>query len=107
MEQKQELPKVVVEAQAAGKTILVLTGDDGRTYYFLKPGGKDIERFIATAVKGRAALAARNLVLEMALSPNSAEVAKEFEETPGRMVALNNALQAAVGMNEEFNAKKL
>lgn len=104
---ENKLPQAVVDAQAAGKTVLVLTGDDDRTYYFQKPGKKDIERFIATAVKGKAAMAAKNLVLEMAISPSSAEVAAEFEETPGRMVALNNALQAAVGMNEEFNAKKL
>lgn len=101
------LPAAVTEAQTAGKAVLELTGDDDRKYYFLKPGKKDIERFIATATKGKAALAAKNLVLEMALSPNADEIGREYEENPGRMVALNNALQAAVGMNEDFVTKKL
>lgn len=102
-----ELPQAVIDAKTAGKTVLVLTGDDDKPYYFTKPGKRDIERFIGTAVKGKAALAAKNLVLEMAISPSSTDLAAEYEESPGRMVALNNALQAAVGMNEEFTAKKL
>lgn len=101
------LPQAVQDAQAAGKTVLQLTGDDDRKYYFKKPGKNDIERFIGTATKGKAALAAKNLVLEMALSPTSDELLREYEEQPGRMVALNNALQASVGMNEDFITKKL
>jgi hypothetical protein len=104
---KKTLPQAVIDAQQAGKTVLELTGDDDRVYYFTKPGKKDIERFIATATKGKAALAAKNLVLEMAIAPTADELAKDYEENPGRMVALNNALQSAVGMNEEFTAKKL
>ncbi|OHD25780.1 MAG: hypothetical protein A2Y38_21415 [Spirochaetes bacterium GWB1_59_5] len=101
------LPKAVTEAQTAGKTILELTGDDDQKYYFEKPGSKDIERFIATATKGKATQAVRNLVIEKAISPTGEELANEFKENPGRMVALNSALQAAVGMNEDFTAKKL
>jgi len=101
------LPQAVQDAQTAGKTVLELIGDEERKYYFAKPGKKDIERFIGTATKGKAAMAARNLVIEMAIYPTGDELTREFEEKPGRMVALNNALQASVGMNEEFTAKKL
>jgi hypothetical protein len=104
---KKTLPQAVTDAQAAGKTILELTGDDDQKYYFEKPGSKDIERFIATATKGKATQAVRNLVIEKAIHPSGEELASEFRENPGRMVALNSALQAAVGMNEDFTAKKL
>ena len=43
----------------------------------------------------------------MALAPSGDDLAVEFRENPGRMVALNSALQAAVGMNEDFAVKKL
>jgi hypothetical protein len=101
------LPKAVVEAQAKGITILELTGDDENKSYFQKPGTADINRFIATATKGKAAQASRNLVIEMAIHPSGEEWAKEFQENPGRMVAINNALQGAVGMNEDYTTKKL
>ncbi len=101
------LPKAVTEAQAAGKIILELTGDDDQKYYFEKPGSKDIERFIATATKGKATQAVKQLVTEKAISPSGEELALEFKEKPGRMVALNTALQGAVGMNEDYAAKKL
>jgi hypothetical protein len=101
------LPAAVTAAQTAGKTVLELTGDNEDKYYFVKPGAKDIERFIATATKGKATQAVRNLVIEMALAPTGEELATEFKENPGRMVALNSALQASVGMNEDFTAKKL
>lgn len=101
------MPKAVTDAQTAGKTILELTGDDERKYYFEKPGSTDINLFIATATKGKAANAARNLVISKAVSPSAEELAKEFDENPGRMVALNSALQASVGMNEDFTTKKL
>jgi hypothetical protein len=101
------LPQEVLDAQAAGRPVLELTGDDDQKYYFEKPGAKDIERFIATATKGKATLAVKNLVLEKAIYPTSEQLAIEFRENPGRMVPLNSALQASVGMNEEFTAKKL
>lgn len=104
----KEIPKAVKDVQEKGIAVLELTGDDeDRKYYFKKPGKMDIEKFIATATKGKAARAAKNLVLEMAIHPTSEELTREYEENPGRMVALNNALQASVGMNEEFAAKKL
>ena len=101
------LPKAVTEAQAKGMTVLELTGDNDEKCYFQKPGTADINRFIATATKGKAAQAARNLVIEMAISPTGEEWSNEFKENPGRMVAINNALQGAVGMNEDFATKKL
>lgn len=101
------LPKAVTEAQAAGKTILTLTGDNDEKYYFEKPSAKDIERFIATATKGKAFQAVRNLVIEKAIAPSGDELVTEFAENPGRIVALNSALQSAVGMNEDFTTKKL
>lgn len=101
------LPQAVLAAQTAGKTVLELTGDNEEKYYFEKPGAKDIERFIATATKGKAVQAVRNMVTEKAIHPTGEELAQEFKENPGRMVALNSALQASVGMNEDFTAKKL
>jgi len=101
------LPQAVIAAQAAGRTVLELTGDDEQKYYFEKPGAKDIERFIATATKGKPVQAVRNLVIEKAIHPAGDALTDEFRENPGRMVALNSALQAAVGMNEDFTAKKL
>lgn len=101
-----KLPQAVIDAQKAGKEILELTGEE-KTYYFIKPGKKDMERFIATAAKGKIAQAAQNLVLEMAIAPTGEELKVEFEQTPGRMVALNNALQTAIGLNEDFATKKL
>jgi hypothetical protein len=102
-----DLPQAVQEAKAAGKTVLMLTGEDDRQLFFEKPGAKDIERFISTANKGKATQAVKNLVLEMAIHPPCDELAAEFRENPGRMVALNSALQASVGMNEDFVVKKL
>ncbi|MDD5106042.1 MAG: hypothetical protein PHC49_10545 [Desulfuromonadaceae bacterium] len=101
------LPKSVIDAQSKGITVLELTGDNEEKYYFQKPGTADINRFIATATKGKAAQAARNLVIEMAIAPTSEELSAEFQAQPGRMVALNSALQGAVGMNEDFATKKL
>jgi len=101
------LPQAVQDAQKAGKTVLELTGDDDKKYYFVKPGTKDIERFIATATKGKAFSAVKTLVLEKALSPSADELSREYEENPGKMVALNDALQSAVGMREDFAVKKL
>lgn len=101
------LPAAVEAAKTAGKTILELTGDDDQKYYFEKPNSKDIERFIATATKGKAAMACKNLVIEKAIHPSGDELSAEFKENPGRMVALNSALQASVGMNEDFATKKL
>lgn len=103
----QVLPQAVTDAMAAGQTILELTGEDDKKYYFEKPTAKDIERFIATATKGKATQAVKNLVTEKAVAPTGAELAAEFAENPGSMVAISSALQASVGMNEEFTAKKL
>lgn len=102
----EKLPKAVSEAKDAGNEILELTGED-KTYYFTQPGKKDMERFLGTAAKGKLAMAAQNLVMEKALCPSAEELKLEFEAMPGRMVALNNALQTAIGLNEEFGVKKL
>jgi hypothetical protein len=102
----EKLPKVVIEAKEAGKEILELSGEE-KIYYFEKPGKKDMERFLASAAKGKLAMAAQNLVMEKALVPSAEELKAEFEAMPGRMVALNNALQTAIGLNEEFGVKKL
>uniref|UniRef100_C6E6Q3 DUF6848 domain-containing protein n=1 Tax=Geobacter sp. (strain M21) TaxID=443144 RepID=C6E6Q3_GEOSM len=101
------LPKEVTEAQEKGITVLQLEGENGELYYFGKPGREDMNRYIATAAKGKPAQAVRNLVIDKAIYPPGPELAKQFEENPGRMVALNSALQGEVGMNEEFTAKKL
>ena len=101
------LPQAVIDAQASGKTVLELTGDNDDKYYFEKPGREDISRFITTATKGKAVQACRNLVIDKAIAPTGEELTNEFKDNPGRLVALNSALQAAVGMNEDFAVKKL
>ncbi len=104
---KVVLPQPVIDAQTAGKTILELTGENEEKYYFEKPGRADIDRFISTATKGKATQAVKNLVVEKAVYPTGEALLIEFKDNPGRMVALNSALQAAVGMNEDFTTKKL
>jgi hypothetical protein len=101
------LPKEVQDAKAKGIAVLELMGEDDTVYYFGQPGREDMNRYIATAAKGKPAQAVRNLVIEKAIFPTGADLAREFEEKPGRMVALNSALQGAVGMNEDFTTKKL
>jgi hypothetical protein len=101
------LPQAVIDAQKADKKVLELTGEDDRKYYFLKPNKTDMTRFIASTSKGKIVQAVNNLIMEKALAPSAAELEKEFEDYPGRMVALNNELQAAIGMNEDFTTKKL
>jgi hypothetical protein len=103
----EKLPQLVQDAKASGKNILQLTCEDDRILYFQKPTPKAIERYIATATKGKPAQAVKNLVTELAIHPTGEELAKEFEDNPGKMVAINSALQASVGMNEDYTAKKL
>lgn len=103
----EKLPQAVTEAQGKGVVVVELTGEDDRKYYFQKPGKAEISAFITTATKGKAPLAVKNFVLTLAISPSAADLAKEFEEQPGRMVPLNSALQAEVGMNEDYSSKKL
>jgi hypothetical protein len=102
-----KLPQVVQEAVKAGKPVLQLTGEDDRQYFFLKPNKADMSRFIASTAKGKLVQAVNNLIMEKALYPAADELEKEFVDFPGRMVALNNELQAAIGMNEDFSTKKL
>ncbi|BCS55198.1 hypothetical protein [Geobacter sp. SVR] len=101
------VPQVVNEAIQAGKKILELTGEDGKIYYFLKPTVLDMKRFIGTVTKGKTFQAVNDLLFEKAISPTKAELEAEFEDMPGRMVALNNELQSAIGMNESLSTKKL
>ncbi len=101
-----ELPKKVLDAKEKGD-VLALTGEDENKYYFKKPTKQDINRYLATAAKGKVATAVNNLVSELAVYPNAAELKDQLADKPGKMVALNNALQNAIGMNEEFEVKKL
>lgn len=103
----ETLPQEVLDARKAGKAVLELTGEDDRKYYFEKPGKADIEKFVATATKGKPVQAVKNLVMEKAIHPTGDDLKAEFQEQPGRMVPLSSALQAAVGMNEDFTTKKL
>lgn len=104
---KTSLPAAVEAAKSAGKTILELTGEDDKKYYFEKPNSADIASFISTATKGKPVQAVKNLVITKAIHPSGEELAEEFKENPGRMVALSTPLQASVGMNEDFTTKKL
>lgn len=99
-------PQTVDDAIKQGKKILELTGEDGKKYYFVKPGKIDMQRFIGTSTKGKVFQAVNDLLFEKAISPSADQLSAEFEEFPGRMVALNNELQSAIGMNENFTTKK-
>lgn len=103
---KTALPPEVLEAQKAG-TVLELTADNGETYYFKSPGKADINRYLSQAAKGKLAGAVQTLVVDLAVYPTREELKRRFDEKPGLVVALNNALQTAVGINEEFDVKKL
>jgi hypothetical protein len=101
------LPDAVQKALKAGENVLVLTGENDEEYYFKRPKTMDINRFLGTSSKGKLAAAVRNLVFEQALSPSAEELRAEFREKPGRVVALNNALQTEIGLNEDYSVKKL
>jgi hypothetical protein len=103
---KPGLPKTVTDAKAAGK-VLELTGETGDKYYFRLPSRSDIDRYLASAAKGKITSGLRNLVLGLAVEPTSDALSDRFEQQPGLVVALSNALQNAVGLNEEFTSKKL
>ncbi|MBI4621039.1 MAG: hypothetical protein HY739_12910 [Desulfobacterales bacterium] len=105
-EGKTNLPKEVVDAKKQG-AVLELTGEDGEVYYFRPPGKGDMDRYLSAAAKGKLASAVRNLVYDLAVHPNHEALKRKFDEKPGLMVALSNALQNAVGLNEEFEVKKL
>jgi hypothetical protein len=105
-ETTRTLPEAVTEAQAKGK-VLELTGEDGAKYYFKEPGRAVIDRYLGSAAKGKITTGLRNLVFDLAVFPDAAELTDRFEQKPGLVVALSNALQNAVGLNEEFAAKKL
>ena len=105
-EKKEALPKEVIEAKNAGP-VLQLTGEDDSLYFFKKPGKPDINRYLASAAKGKLASAVQNLVYDLAVHPNREDLKRKFDKKPGLIVALNNALQNAVGLNEDFDVKKL
>ena len=100
-------PEAVRAALAAGKTVLELTGENDEAYYFEKPGQQDMNRFLATSGKGKLAQAVKNLVFDKAIYPAADELQRQFRDKPGRIVALNNALQTEIGLNEDYAVKKL
>ena len=104
--EKENLPKEVLDAQKNGP-VLVLTGEDDSVYFFKKPAKPDMNRYLASAAKGKLAAAVQNLVYDLAVYPDRDELKRKFDKKPGLIVALNNALQNAVGLNEEFDVKKL
>lgn len=103
---KKELPQAVIDAQTKGD-VLELTGDDDKIYYFKKPRKQDLNRYLAMTMKKKLSLATQNLVFDTAIHPNKSELESMFEEQPGRMVALCQALTEAVGLTEDFGVKKL
>lgn len=105
--EKLDLPDAVRAALERGETVLVLTGEDDREYYFKKPKQVDMNRFLGTSSKGKLAVAVKNLIYEVAIYPDASDLKLEFRDKPGRMIALNNALQAEIGLNEDFAVKKL
>jgi hypothetical protein len=103
----RELPLEVTTAKQSGSTVLELTGEDGRSFFFKKPGKGDLDRYLAMVMKKKLAQASQNLVFDLALSPSKDELDGMIKENPGMQVALSSALQSAVGLNEEFAVKKL
>lgn len=101
------LPDAVQKALADGENVLILTGENDEEYYFKRPKTMDINRFLGTSSKGKLAAAVRNLVFEQALFPSAEALRAEFRQKPGRVVALNNALQTEIGLNEDYSVKKL
>lgn len=101
------LPEAVQAAIDAGKTVLMLTGENDEAYYFEKPGQPDMNRFLATSGKGKLAQALKNLVFDKVIYPPADELQRQFRDKPGRIVALNNALQTEIGLNEDYGVKKL
>lgn len=106
-EEPKVLPPAVVAAQAAGATVLVLTGEDDREYYFKKPGKGDLDRYLAMVMKKKLAQASQNLVIDLAIEPGKDDYPAMMKERPGLFVAISNALQSEVGLNEDFSVKKL
>ena len=102
-----QMPDAVKKAIEAGDEVLLLTGENDEEYYFKRPKTMDINRFLGTSSKGKLAAAVRNLVFEQAISPSADELRIEFRTKPGRVVALNNALQTEIGLNEDYAVKKL
>ncbi|MCG8643343.1 MAG: hypothetical protein MI862_26690 [Desulfobacterales bacterium] len=102
-----DLPKDVQEAIKNGDTVLQLTGENDEQYFFKKPKPVDMNRFLATSQKGKVAAAVKNLIYDLAIHPSPSDLKSEFRDKPGRMVALNNALQTEVGLNEDYAVKKL
>lgn len=102
-----QFPPAVRDAMAKEADVLRLTSEDDRDYYFKKPKQMDMNRFLGTSGKGKLASAVKNLVYDMAISPSKSELKAEFKEMPGRIVALNNAIQTSIGLNEDFSVKKL
>lgn len=100
------LPASVIEAKKAGK-VIELTGEDGSKYYFKEPTRTVLDRYLAAAAKGKITSGLRNLVFDLAVEPDSAGLETRFNEKPGMLVAISNALQNAIGLNEEFGVKKL
>ena len=103
----KNIPETVKEAIEKGDTVLILTGENDEEYYFKKPKQVDMNRFLGTSSKGKLAVAVKNLVYDMAIDPSANDLKREFKDKPGRVVALNNALQAEIGLNEDFAVKKL
>ncbi|MCP3942218.1 MAG: hypothetical protein GY710_12130 [Desulfobacteraceae bacterium] len=105
--EKLNVPDEVKQVLMIGATVLMLTGENDDQYYFKKPKPVDLNRFLATSSKGKLAAAVKNLIFELAVKPTSEELKTEFKDKPGRMIALNNALQGEIGLNEDFAVKKL
>jgi len=105
--EKLNVPDAVKTALTKGWQVLILTGENDEDYYFKRPGQPDMNRFLATSSKGKLAVAVKNLVYDMAIHPSAEDLKREFKDKPGRVVALNNAIQTEIGLNEDFAVKKL
>ncbi len=104
---KSSLPQKVQELTDKGIVVLELLGEDGQKYYFRKPGRQDLNRYLAGVQKQKLARATTDLVYDILVHPSREELERMFDDKPARMLALNNAIQTEIGLNEDFDVKKL
>ncbi len=103
-----ELPEKVKVAKEKGIAVFALEDEETKEpFYFSKPSRAHMSRFMAKAARQKIAAAVEELVDSTILHPDKETLAAAVKEQPGLKYALNNALQAELGINREFNVKKL
>ncbi|MBN2544586.1 MAG: hypothetical protein JXB50_02235 [Spirochaetes bacterium] len=107
-ENKEKLPKDVLQAKEKGFQVIALESSDV-TFYFRKPTSVEIKRFFDEVANERGKLGSRmdSLVRSCRLYPSSEEYEKLLSDKPGLFVSIYNAIQEELGFNDSFLLKKL